>query len=139
MDLPSHLLYTYAVEKVSVPVYISNHPDFVVSSLIFSCLPDIFETTPFLVYLYFNQKKYSLDGFKSIINFSTDITHNRSEEYVKNFKWASNISFYTHSYLVYIFIALILYFYTNWLFLPFIAGYGFHLFTDMLVHNDYFS
>lgn len=139
MDLPSHILYTYAVEKVSLPTYLIDKPVFVTTSLVFSSVPDILESTPFLIYLYINKKKLNLNNFREIVSFATEITHNRPTEYENKFKWAANISFYTHSYLVYSLIALIMYLYINWLFLPFVIGYGFHLFIDMFVHNDYFS
>jgi len=139
MDLPSHVLYTYALEKVSLSSNFLNKPDFVISSLIFSTAPDILESVPFLIYLFFNKRKLKLNNLKEIVVFAADLTHNRPIEYEKNFKWASQISFYSHSFLVYVCMAVILYFCINWLFLPFVIGYGFHLLTDMFVHNDYFS
>lgn len=139
MDLPSHILYTYAAEKVSLPPFIIDKPSFVTASLVFSAMPDILESVPFLTYLYLNKKILNLKNIKEVITFASDLTHNRPAEYENRFKWASDISFYSHSYLVYALISIILYFYVNWLFLPFVIGYGFHLLTDMFVHNDYFS
>ena len=139
MDLPSHLLYTYAFEKLVTPALVVGNPKFIMASLTFSAIPDILETTPFLIYLVFNRKKYGLKNIKSIIAFTADINHNRQDEYSKNFAWASKISFYTHSFLVYIIIAVLLYFWGSWLFLPFVIGLGLHLLTDMFMHDDYFS
>lgn len=139
MDLPSHVLYTYAVEKVSLPYYLIDKPGLITASLIFSAAPDVLESVPFLIYLYLNKKRLNLKNIKEVVSFAVEITHNRPMEYENKFKWASRISFYSHSYLVYVLLALIIYFYVNWSFLPFVIGYGLHLFTDILAHNDYFS
>lgn len=139
MDLPSHVLYTYVAEKVFLSEYVNVNPDFIFISLVSSSLPDLLESTPFLVYLYINKDKYDLKNIKSVINYATDITHNRQFEYQEKFPWAAKMSFYTHSFLIYIIISILLYLYLLPVFLPFFIGYGLHLITDLFVHNDFFA
>lgn len=139
MDLPSHVLYTYAAEKVFLSNYIKNNPEFIFTSLVSVSLPDILESTPFLIYLYINKDKYNLKNIKSVISYAADITHNRPLEYQKKFSWAAKISFYTHSFLIYITISILFYLYLLPLFLPFLIGYGLHLITDLFMHNDFFT
>jgi len=139
MDLPSHVLWTYAFEKITVPNFVNSNPKFVLASLLFVALPDILESTPFLFYLTLNRKKHNLKNFRSILSFAVDINHDRQDEYDTNFSWASKISFYTHSFLVCVVVALLLLNFSEWLALSFLIGYGFHLFTDIFLHKDYFA
>src|SRR3989338_3376631 len=99
MDMPSHVLWTYAIEKAAFPQFIAGHHEFVVASLVFSALPDVLETKPFLIYLLFNQKKFNLNGLKSVVDFAWEINHNMQDEYHNRFNWAAQISFHTHSFL----------------------------------------
>lgn len=139
MDLPSHVLWTYALEKITAPTFIDSHPKFVLASLFFSALPDLLETTPFLIYLTLHRKKLNLKNFRSILAFAVDVNHNRQEDYNFQFPWAARISFYTHSFLLYVIFSVLFYLFLHWLFLPFVIGYGLHLFSDIFFHNDYFS
>lgn len=139
MNLPSHILYTYASEKIFIPNYINENQDFVLFSLIFTSLPDLLESIPFIFYLYIKKHKYGLKNFRSIVNYASNITHNKPLEYEKEFHWASKISFYTHSFFVYIVVSIVLYIFFNNIFYPFLFGYGIHLLIDLFTHNDFFS
>ena len=139
MDLPSHILWTYILERVVISNSVNSSPKFVLTSLFFAALPDILESTPFIVYLALHRKKYGLKNFKSIFSFVIDITHNKQDEYDTNFPWAAKISFYTHSFLMSTVFALLLLNFSKWLFFSFLVGYGFHLLADVFLHKDYFS
>jgi hypothetical protein len=139
MDLPAHVLYTYALEKIAMPILVDNNPQFVFTSLVFSALPDLLESTPFLIYLAFNRSKFGLKNLRSIVAFAIDISHNRPSQYEIEFPWAVQVSFLTHSFLLYAVFSFLFYLFFYPLFLPFLIGYGFHLFVDIFMHDDYFS
>ncbi len=139
MDLPSHVLWTYALERVTAPNFVNSNLEFVLASLFFAALPDLLESTPFLIYLTLHRKKYNLKKLVSVYSFAIDINHNRQNEYDASFPWAAKISFYTHSFLLFILFALLLRSFSHWLSFSFLIGYGLHLFIDVFLHKDYFA
>lgn len=139
MDLPAHLLWTYALERTVAPEFIVSHPEFVIASLFFSALPDLFESAPFLLFIIWHRKKYQLKNLSSILAFVVRINHIKQNEYSGKFPWAAKMSFYTHSFLLSAFFAIFLYFVFKWLFIAFLIGYCLHLFIDIFLHKDFFS
>ena len=139
MDSPSHALWTYALEKSFWPEFVKTNPGFLFVSLFFSILPDLIVDAPFVLYLLFNKHKYHLKTFKEIINFGYTIIQQKPLEYETLFPWSAKTAFYSHSFLTYFLIAIILKLAYPETFLPFVVGYGIHLLIDIPLHNDYFS
>ena len=111
------------------------------SKFIFSALPDFLESSPFLIFITLNKKKYHLKnlGLRSILSFAVNINHIKQDEYRVKFPWAAKISFYTHSFLLSAILASFLFLVSKWLFVSFLIGYLLHLFVDIFLHKDYFS
>ena len=110
MNLPEHVLWTYASQEIVLSNMVSKNPSFLAVSLMSAALPDILETAPLLVYLYVNRKKYGLNGTKEVINFSYKLVRNNQEQLLKIFPNGVKFSFFTHSLLVCLLVSLFIFY-----------------------------
>ncbi len=139
MDLPSHALWTYVLEKAVAPEFIKTHRPFLFFSLLFAAFPDLITDAPYFIAILCSKNKLGLKSLKEVLNFAYDLNHNRSLEYEALFPWSARLGFFSHSFGVYFFIAIILNFACPLLFWPFVIGYGSHLLIDVPLHRGYFS
>lgn len=137
MDLPAHVLWTYAVKNVAFPATIKDFG--ILSTLIFSALPDIIESAPFVAYLLFKGGVWRLAGVRRLIVYAFDISHTNQRELEEKFPWVTKLSFSVHSFFTYLIVAVGFWFFVPVLFLPFLFGWGLHIVIDLFLHNDFFS
>lgn len=139
MELISHALWTYILLRIISPEYILTHPTFLILVLIFSMIPDIIETAPLLICIIAKRKKYKITGIKSLIEYAIKVTQKRTEIYKKEFPWATKLSFYTHSHIIFLLILGILSLISQTIFLAFLIGIGFHLLIDIFTHKGFYA
>src|SRR4051812_27004866 len=105
MDLPSHAFWTYALEKIALPEANASR-SFLFFSLLFAVLPDLIHDTPYAISILWNKKKLGLKNIKDAVRFAYDINHNRPAQYQNLFPLCAQLSFYSHSFLIYSLVGL---------------------------------
>ena len=139
MDLPSHALWTFAVEKIFWPDFFKTHHPFLFFSLLFAILPDLIHDVPYTILVLINKNKLGLKGIKSVIHFAYDVNRNQPLKYQALFPQVARLGFFSHSFITFLLAAIMLNLIYPPLFWPFVVGYGSHLLVDVPLHNDYFS